>query len=102
MNRKMIPIILMLTAGAVTSIITYIKDYELTKMLWILLGVLILFYILGLGIKRVLDVFDEQIKEAEENESESEGSVIKKELSEEEKQNTEEADKETGKDLNQE
>ena len=32
----MIPIILMLTAGAITSIITFLQDYELTKMLWIL------------------------------------------------------------------
>lgn len=91
MNRKLIPIILMLTAGAVTSIITYIRDFELIEMLWILLGVLILFYIFGLGIKRVLDVFDEQIKEAEEKEKESEGSVIEKEMKEEEKQTTESA-----------
>ena len=85
-KRKMLPIILMLTAGAVTSIITYLKDYELTKMLWTLLSVLIIFYLFGLGIKKVLDVFDEQIKEAEEKKDE--GSVIEKELNEEDKQNT--------------
>lgn len=89
MNRKLIPIILMLTAGAVTSIITYIRNFELIEMLWILLGVLILFYIFGLGIKKVLDVFDEQIKEAEEQEKENEGSVIEKEMKEEEKQTDE-------------
>ena len=83
MSRKLIPIILMLTAGAVTSIITYIRNFELIEMLWVLLGVLILFYIFGLGIKKVLDVFDEQIKEAEEKENESEGSVIEKEMKEE-------------------
>lgn len=90
-KRKMLPIILMLTAGAVTSIITYLKDYELTKMLWTLLGVLIIFYLFGLGIKKVLDVFDEQIKEAEEKKDE--GSVIEKELNEEDKQNTQEVKK---------
>lgn len=84
MKRKMIPIILMLAAGAVTSIITFIKDYELTKMLWTLLIVLIIFYLLGVGIKRVLDLFDDQIKEAEEKKKEEEGSVIEKELGEEE------------------
>lgn len=88
MNRKLVPIILMLTAGAIASIITYVRDFELTEMLWILLGVLILFYIIGLGIKKVLDVFDEQIKEAEAKEQESEGSVIEKEMKEEEKQTT--------------
>ncbi len=89
MSRKLIPIILMLTAGAVTSIVTYIRNFELIEMLWILLGVLILFYIFGLGIKKVLDVFDEQIKDAEEKENESEGSVIEKEMKEEEKQTDE-------------
>lgn len=84
MKRKMIPIILMLAAGAVTSIITFIKDYELIRMLWTLLIVLIIFYLLGAGIKRVLDLFDDQIKEAEEKEKEEEGSVIEKELGEEE------------------
>ncbi len=84
MNRKLIPIILMLTAGAVASIVTYVRDFELTEMLWILLGVLILFYIFGLGIKKVLDIFDEQIKEAEEKEEQEEGSVIEKEMKEEE------------------
>ncbi len=90
-KRKMLPIILMLTAGAVTSIITYLKDYELTKMLWTLLSVLIIFYLFGLGIKKVLDVFDEQIKEAEEKKDE--GSVIEKELNEEDKQNAQEVKK---------
>ena len=91
MSRKLIPIILMLTAGAVTSIVTYIRNFDLIEMLWILLGVLILFYLFGLGIKKVLDVFDEQIKESEEKENESEGSVIEKEMKEEEKQTDESA-----------
>ncbi len=84
MKRKAIPIILMLAAGAVTSIIAFIKDYELTKMLWTLLIVLIIFYLLGTAIKKVLDLFDAQIKEAEEKEKQEEGSVIEKELGEEE------------------
>lgn len=84
MNRKLVPIILMLIAGAIASIITYVRDFELTEMLWILSGVLILFYIIGLGIKKVLDIFDEQIKEAEEKEKQEEGFVIEKEMKEEE------------------
>lgn len=88
MKRKMIPLILMLAAGAITSIITYLRDFELTTMLWILLFVLIVFYILGLVIKKILDVFDRQIKEREEKEKADEGAVIEKELSEEDEQNT--------------
>lgn len=88
MKRKMIPLILMLAAGAITSIITYLRDFELTTMLWILLFVLIVFYILGLVIKKILDMFDKQIKEQEEKEKADEGAVIEKELSEEDGQNT--------------
>jgi flagellar biosynthesis/type III secretory pathway M-ring protein FliF/YscJ len=90
MKRKMLPIILMLTAGAVTSIITFVKDYELTKMLWLLLVTLIVFYLIGVGIKKVLDVFDEQIEASREQESE--GAVIEKELQEEDEQSKEHAE----------
>ena len=98
MKRRMIPIFLMLLAGAITSIITYIRDYELVKMLWTLLGVLIVFYALGVVIKKTLNLFDEQIEEAEkkakeaeekEKEKEKEGPVGEEETEEGDKQNTE-------------
>ncbi|GFI21938.1 hypothetical protein IMSAGC011_00711 [Lachnospiraceae bacterium] len=38
---------LMLLAGAIASIIMYVRGYELTKMLWGLLIVLLIFYVLG-------------------------------------------------------
>ncbi len=38
---------LMLLAGAIASIIMYIRGYELTRMLWGLLIVLLIFYVLG-------------------------------------------------------
>lgn len=84
MKRRMIPIFLMLVAGAITSIITYIKDYELTRMLWILVGVLIVFYVLGTVIQKTLNLFDEQIEEAEKRAREAE------EKEKEEKENKEE------------
>lgn len=82
MKRKLIPIFLMLVAGAVASIIAYIKDYELTRMLWTLLAALIVFYLLGTVLKKVLDLFDAQIEKADE-EKRNEGSVIEKEVEEE-------------------
>lgn len=82
MKRKLIPIFLMLVAGAVTSIIAFIKDYELTRMLWTLLAALVIFYLLGILMKKVLDIFDDQIKRADE-EKRNEGSVIEKEVGEE-------------------
>lgn len=97
MKRRMIPIFLMLLAGAITSIITYIKDYELTKMLWTLLGVLIVFYALGVVIQKTLNLFDAQIEEAEkkakeaeekEKENSNEEPVGEEETEEDDKQNT--------------
>ncbi len=94
MKRKMIPITLMLLAGAITSVITYVMDYSLTKMLWTLLAVLIIFFTLGTIYKNILDSFDRQIekkKEAEREAKKAEGAVIEKEKSEEENQKPEEA-----------
>lgn len=70
----------MLVAGAITSIITYLKNYELMPMLWTLLGVLVGFYVLGVIIEKVLDLFDAQIEEREK----AEGAVIEKDVAVEE------------------
>ena len=90
MKRRMIPLFLMLVAGAITSIMTYIKNYELVPMLWTLLGVLIGFYVLGVIIEKVLDLFDAQIEERKK----AEGAVIEKDVAvneeEAEEQDTEE------------
>lgn len=76
MKRRMIPLFLMLVAGAITSIMTYIQNYELMPMLWTLLGVLVGFYVLGVIIEKVLDLFDAQIEEREK----AEGAVIEKDV----------------------
>jgi divalent metal cation (Fe/Co/Zn/Cd) transporter len=46
-KSRFITPILMLFAGAISAIIMYIRDYDLTRMLWGLLIVLIIFYVLG-------------------------------------------------------
>jgi hypothetical protein len=46
-KSKLITPFLMLLAGAIASIIMYVRGYELTRMLWGLLIVLVIFYILG-------------------------------------------------------
>lgn len=92
MNTKNIPAIISLSAGAVTSIITFVLGYEVKAMLGILLAVLLLFYVAGLIVKAILDKFQAEIalKEEEEErlrkeEEEREGAVIEKEMSEERK-----------------
>ena len=74
----MLPIILMLTAGAVTSIITYILHYEGKTALLILLGVLLLFYIIGFLFQKMIYRFEDEIAEEEKMRLEEEGKVVEK------------------------
>ena len=74
MNRKYMPIILMLVAGAVTCIITFVKDYSISAKVLSLILVLVLFYILGSALKWTLDYFDKQ----NEKRNQEEGEVIQK------------------------
>ena len=68
MNRKNLPLLLMLTAGAVTCIITYIMDYSMVAKLASLFFILILFYTFGSILKWTLDFFDRQNEEKKEKE----------------------------------
>ncbi len=80
MNRKNVPLLIMLGAGAVTSIITYIQQYSLTKKLVILFAVLLVFWILGSILEMTLNRFEAQNEER----LKAEGEVIEKEAAEEE------------------
>jgi hypothetical protein len=46
-KTKYITPLLVLLAGAIASIIMYVRGYEFTRMLWVLLIVLVIFYFLG-------------------------------------------------------
>lgn len=82
MERKNLPIILMLAAGAVTCVITFLQNDPILKKLVALFIALIVFYAMGTGIKWMLDEFDkrnegrshvpEEIIEEEEEEAEEE------------------------------
>ncbi|MCH5343620.1 MAG: hypothetical protein J1E64_06230 [Acetatifactor sp.] len=72
MDRKIMPLVLMLVAGAVTCVITFIKDFSMHSRLVTLLIVLLVFYFLGSVMKWALDYFDEQNGEDEENEQDEE------------------------------
>ncbi len=75
MNRKNIPLVLMLSAGAVTCIITFIQRYTMVEKLAVLLAVLVLFYLLGSILVWTLNYFDMQ----NEQKLKEEGEVIEKE-----------------------
>lgn len=75
MNRKNLPLLLMLTAGAVTCIITFIQKNTILEKTVILLVVFLLFYFLGSVLVWTLDRFEEQ----NEKKRQEEGAVIEKE-----------------------
>lgn len=79
MERKMIPLTLMLVAGAICSIVCFAQGYDAYTMLWALFIVLLVFFVLGSVIKRVMEQFE---KENEEK-SKEQGEVIEKESSDE-------------------
>lgn len=60
MKRKLMPLFLMLFAGAMSGIIMLMLDYETKTMLSILLAVLIGFYLAGCLLKGMLDKFEAQ------------------------------------------
>lgn len=75
MNRKNIPLILMLVAAAVTCIRNLIQNVSILGQLTSLLIVLVIFYFLGSVLKWTLDYFDRQNEKKEQPE---EGEVVEK------------------------
>lgn len=58
MKRKNLPLIIMLIAGAITSIFTFHKGYELYEKLLMLLITLVVFYALGCLLAGTMNHFD--------------------------------------------
>lgn len=86
MNTKKIPAAIMLLAGLVTCIVTFMNGYETKDMLVTLLWVLILFLIIGIVVKKILDSFqlpdenavgeDGEVIEKQPDESEIDGDAV--------------------------
>lgn len=75
MNRKNLPLLLMLIAGTVTCIFTYIEKYTMVQKLISMFVTLLIFYLFGCAFKWALDFFDRQ----NEKWLMEEGEVIEKE-----------------------
>ena len=84
---KYIPFILMLSAGSIASIMTYVFQYEIKAALLVLLSVLLVFYLLGLLLINVIQNFDEKNEEIRKAKELEEGVVLEKEETAEETQN---------------
>ena len=86
-KMKNIPFLLMLSAGSITSIMTYIFQYEIKTALLVLLSVLLVFYCLGLLLINVIISFDKKNEEDRKAKELEEGVVLEKEETVEEQQN---------------
>lgn len=71
MNRKNMPLLLMLVAGACTCIITLVRSYSVLASLVALFAVMLLFYCMGSAIRLLLDRFDRQNEEKAKQEQEA-------------------------------
>ena len=66
MRRKYIPAIIMLAAGAITSIANLVNKVKTVEALKSLLIVLIIFYIIGLIVKAIIGrVLDNKVEQEE-------------------------------------
>jgi len=98
MDRKLksLPLILMLIAGAVTSIITYILHYEGKTALLILLAVLLLFYVIGLLFQKMIYKFEDEVAREEKARMDEEGKVVEKGAEQSGEKDTENSVKDAG------
>lgn len=85
-ERNMIPVVLMLVAALITSVLSYFLNFELKKTLIVLIIVLALFYFLGAALRYLLILFEKQNEKA----AFDQGEVIEKDVV----KTTEEADSE--------
>ena len=76
MNRKNMPLLLMLIAGACTWIVTLVRSYSLLASLVALFTVMLLFYCL---IRLLLDRFDRQNEEKAKQEQEEKEKALQEE-----------------------
>ena len=77
-KMKLLPAFLTLLAGSITSIITFCLDYEGKAALFILLAVLLLFYLLGTILQKVILTFEKGNDLEQQKKEEEEGKVIEK------------------------
>ena len=63
MDRKNLPLLMMLTAGAVMCIISYVQRFTILAKLVSLFVVLLVFYLLGSVLVWILNRFEQQNEE---------------------------------------
>ena len=92
---KMLPVVFMLIAGAITGIITYLLQYEGKNALLILLVVLLLFYGIGFFFRKMIWQFEDEVVRKEKERAE-EGKVLEKIMEAQAQKGTENSVKDAG------
>lgn len=92
---KMLPVVFMLIAGAITGIITYLLQYEGKNALLILLIVLLLFYGIGFFFRKMIWQFEDEVVRKEKERAE-EGKVLEKIMEAQAQKDTENSVKDAG------
>lgn len=92
---KMLPVVFMLIAGAITGIITYFLQYEGKNALLILLVVLLLFYGIGFFFRKMIWQFEDEVVRKEKERAE-EGKVLEKIMEAQAQKDTENSVKDAG------
>lgn len=77
MKTKQIPAIVMLLGGAVACIVSYINHYELKEMLVVVTLSLVIFLVIGVIIRLILDSFE---LPEEEEKVDDDGEVVEKQI----------------------
>ncbi len=96
MNRRTMPFILMLVAGFITCIVTFINEYSIVDKLLSLSIVMLVFYMLGRLMQKALDYFDKQNKEKAKAEEEAKEKALKEQEALQKEQETGEGEKKVG------
>ena len=100
-NRtRYVPALITLTAGFIACISMIVHEYTTKEILLITTGVMVIFLLVGLVVRFIMDTFifvkkpnDEEDKENEENEDESKKDEEKDETGSKEKVNDKDKDK---------
>jgi mannitol-specific phosphotransferase system IIBC component len=79
-----IPLIIMLSAGSIISIACIVYDFSMTNTLMLVLGTLIVFYIIGLVVKRIILVMNRDAEQRAALLAQEEYETKQKELAEQE------------------
>lgn len=98
MNTKKVPALVMLLAGAVCCVVTFLNHYSFKQMLLALIVVLLIFLVIGYIFRIILELFhvNEVKQESTDEQVDDEGEVVDKTTEGEEDEDAASAESDEG------